>query len=918
LRTALYQIKVACGPVIQSDQQTLRLDPNVEVDIRLLQDAQPGDALLDTVAQRPVGVFCAELDTAGIETLESWLDSERTRWHRRIADLLLRHSHWLAGNGRLAGAIQTITAALAYEPLREEISQVAMQFHMRANDRAAAIACYETLLHALDDQLGVPPLPATMALYHDIVTDRFVIPHETPVLPAQPDPFIGRQAELTMLHGLVWDGRVVAISGAPGIGKTRLAQEYLRRSNAVIVHAVAYAGDAVLPYQVLSRAIRALFHAPRWHDIRDHAILPVVWQSELRRIWPELPGAEPNPLPFDGADTRLPEAIALLLQHIAQRQRIALFIDDAQWIDDASARVFVGLQRRSLEGSWLTMVTLRPGATPLPVTHLLGHAERNGMLTRISLPSLSESESTQLARTYNPTIADAAIARAEGNPFMVVAFARTEHAQRATVPDAIRELIATRVAGLPPDARRLAEAGAVAGREFDYRLCADIAHLDEHTSTEACDTLVQHGIVRMLSGTLARFDHPLTVESLVAAAGPATVHHLSRDFALRLASQRPIDHARVANFYTAAGMIAEALPYADAAAERAQGLGAWSEAEHYMRMALRAAPIAQHANRFLILGEMLHWAGSESAAAAVLQTAIDSDESADGDIAVEARLALARTFLPAARYDDAISLAEPLSTHRRATIAMHAAFIAGTAYSLAGVALDRAAALLSAAESLCRHEDARDVLPRIVFEQGGIAAQQGNLSLAVDRYREAIRAAEAQPDVNHHVWLILGHNNLGYHLLLQGDSANAHRHARIALRMSERVGLLRLQSYVLSTLGEIALARGDLSAAERSFVDALACAERYGMPERVAGLHANLGLVARAREDIDTAIRAFERALHDADALGVHHLAAQIRIWLATVVDRPRADILLSDARVIAQHGGRQRLLEEITKQERK
>jgi tetratricopeptide (TPR) repeat protein len=374
----------------------------------------------------------------------------------------------------------------------------------------------------------------------------------------------------------------------------------------------------------------------------------------------------------------------------------------------------------------------------------------------------------------------------------------------------------------------------------------------------------------------------------------------------------------VANFYTAAGMIAEALPYADAAAERAQGLGAWSEAEHYMRMALRAAPIAQHANRFLILGEMLHWAGSESAAAAVLQTAIDSDESADGDIAVEARLALARTFLPAARYDDAISLAEPLSTHRRATIAMHAAFIAGTAYSLAGVALDRAAALLSAAESLCRHEDARDVLPRIVFEQGGIAAQQGNLSLAVDRYREAIRAAEAQPDVNHHVWLILGHNNLGYHLLLQGDSANAHRHARIALRMSERVGLLRLQSYVLSTLGEIALARGDLSAAERSFVDALACAERYGMPERVAGLHANLGLVARAREDIDTAIRAFERALHDADALGVHHLAAQIRIWLATVVDRPRADILLSDARVIAQHGGRQRLLEEITKQERK
>ena len=601
---------------------------------------------------------------------------------------------------------------------------------------------------------------------------------------------------------------MVSISGAPGIGKTRLAQEFLRRSNAVILHAVAYAGDEVLPYHVLSRAIRTLLHAPRWHDIRDHAILPAVWQSELRRLWPELPGAEPSPLPFDGADTRLPEAIALLVQHIAQQQRVALFIDDAQWIDDASARVFVGLQRRSLEGSWLTMVTLRPGATPLPVTHLCTHAERLGTLTRIALPSLSESESTQLARSYNASLPDDAIARAEGNPFMVVAFARAEHAHGATVPDAIRELIATRVAALPHDARRLAEAGAVAGREFDYRLCAEIAHLDDHAATEACNTLVHHGIVRMLSGTMARFDHPLTVESLVAAAGPATVHHLSRDFALRLSAEHPVDHARIANFYAAAGMLEDALPYADAAAHRAQGLGAWSEAEHYMRLALRAAPMTHHAQRLLLLGEMLHWAGIESTAAAVLQSAIEMDESADGDIAVEARLALARTYLPAARYDDAIALAEPLSAHRSPNIAMHAAFIAGTAYSLAGIALDSAATLLSTAELVCRRQAAHDVLPRILFEQGGIAAQQGNLSLAVDRYREAIRAAEAQPDVNHHVWLILGHNNLGYHLLLQGNLTDANRHARIALRMSERVGLLRLQSYVLSTLGEIALARG--------------------------------------------------------------------------------------------------------------
>jgi hypothetical protein len=121
-----------------------------------------------------------------------------------------------------------------------------------------------------------------------------------------------------------------------------------------------------------------------------------------------------------------------------------------------------------------------------------------------------------------------------------------------------------------------------------------------------------------------------------------------------------------------------------------------------------------------------------------------------------------------------------------------------------------------------------------------------------------------------------------------------------------------VQSYVLSTLGEIALARADTNGAERLFHEALACAERYSVPERIAGLHANLGLVARAREDSAAAIVAFEHALTRADAIGVHHLAAQIRIWLASVVDVSRAHHLLQDAHIIAHNGDRVRLLAEI------
>ena len=911
LRTALHHIKIACGPILVTDLQTIRLHPDVPVDTRLLHHAQPGDAHTDSLLDSAPGNFCAELDSGGIDAIEAWVDSERSRWRRRIADLLLQHSHWLAANSRLQRAVQAVTAAIQYEPLREEISQYAMQLHMRVNNRAAAIACYESLLHALDDQLGVPPLPATTALYHDIVTDRFVLPGEPGQVPST-DPFIGRHAELTILHGQSWDGRVVLLTGAPGIGKTRLAQEYLRRSNAIIVHAVAYAGDEFLPYHVLSRALRTLFAAPRWQELRSHAILPAVWQAELRRLWPELPGGEPDAIPRDGSDSRLPEAIALLLQHVAQEQRIALFLDDAQWLDDASARVFVALKRRSLDASWLICMTLRPGALPAHVQQLLNHADRVGRLTTVTLQPLNMHESTQLAHTHNAQLSEQTIERAEGNPFMVVAFARDSAPSGLELPDAIRALTATRIASLSDDARRLAEAGAVAGRAFEYHLCAQIAHLDEHAAVRACDELVHHGIVRIVGGTHARFDHPLTVESIQASAGPATLNHLNREFATVLSTQQPVDHARVANFFAAAGLIDRALPHADAAAQNAYGLGAWAEAEHYMRMALRAAPSAQHARRWLALGDMLVWSGNESGAADALHQVIEHDESNDGRVADEARLAMARSALPAARYDDAIAIAEPLTNHPDPSIALHAHFICGTAYSLAGVALDAATAYLAAAEARCTEQAAYDVLPRIIFEQGGIAAQQGNLTLAVARYRDAIRAAEEHPHPHTQIWHILAHNNLGYHLLLQGNGADAARHARIALRMSERFGLLRLQSYVFSTMGEIALARADTHAAERHFHEALACAERYAMPERIAGLHANLGLVARAREDTDAATAAFEHALTRADALGVHHLAAQIRIWLASVVDVSQARLLLHDAQIIAQNGGRVRLLAEI------
>jgi tetratricopeptide (TPR) repeat protein len=204
------------------------------------------------------------------------------------------------------------------------------------------------------------------------------------------------------------------------------------------------------------------------------------------------------------------------------------------------------------------------------------------------------------------------------------------------------------------------------------------------------------------------------------------------------------------------------------------------------------------------------------------------------------------------------------------------------------------------------------------FELGSVMAQQGDLVRAIAYYHEAMAVADGGAPTNTSAdpWRILARNNMAYHLHLLGDLASAERHIADAMTLAEERGAIALQPYLFSTAGEITLARGDLDEAERLFSAGMALAERLHIPERIAGLGANLGLVALRREEEPLAIHRLSTALARADALGTRHLAAQIRVWLAPLLPPAEARAALSEARAIAESGGRKRILEQIERLE--
>ncbi len=495
-----------------------------------------------------------------------------------------------------------------------------------------------------------------------------------------------------------------------------------------------------------------------------------------------------------------------------------------------------------------------------------------------------------------------------------------------------------------------------AGREFEFEVVYRAAGLSESAALDALDELRAAGIFKPLP--LAQAHAEGGPPGAIVSARYAFDHHLTMEVAYREVGEprHRLMHRRLAEALeqvygrqrldTIAGLIAynfaegnapeRAAPYAFRAGQLSAKLAAWDEAIAFYELALpgEAQPL-RRIRLYLSLGWAQFRAGQGAQSSETLRLALNLALEEEETGAVEAaQLALARAHLGQSRFAEAIRLASDLSAHTdNLRIAASAEFTWATVLSVEGADLPGAlehlarveALLARAAQDPAAVPDLPDYgypvfkvgLAQVRFEQGSLAAQQGDLPRAVAFYRESLALADQDADLDEAGFRVLARNNLAYHLhLLDPHSAEAQATAEAGLRLANEAGVLAFRPYLHSTLGELALARGDLAAAEAQFNEGLALAERLPIPERVAGLTANLGRVAQQRGETALAIHRLSTALAKADSLGTHHLAAQVRLWLAPLLPPAEARTRLAEARQLAESGGRRRLLEEVQRLE--
>lgn len=967
LRATLYGLRKALGDDIQVEDEQIALQTNVDVDTRRFQAGfkliPPDLSELASLIELYRGDLLEGFTLPDSQAFEDWLLIEREHLRRLAIRGYSGLSKGYEAIGDFYNALSALDRALAFDSLQEDIHRERIRVLYQSGDRTGAIRHYDYLRKLLDDELGVPPMKETRDLYDDLINDRLIAtPRNQPQavhLGTPPQkireiagqiPFTGRQLELELVQEKLAPGRLLLIEGEPGVGKTRLAHEFMKKSGSLVITSTARELEQTIPYLPWRDGLRGLSTLPEWlqiHPSIQAGLLPVWWR-ELIRLVPSLAGTKTAASPDDQVPDagRLWEGIHQFFRVLAAKRPVLIFLDDLQWSDAASLGLLGYLVRQedmANIGFLATTRSILPGSVEEGLVQNLAINQR---IIQIPLDRLDKEAVAVIAQRITPNyvypFAEWLQRNSEGNPFILNELIRhlernnilkpggqidlTALSASPLVPKSVYLLIQSRLGRLSDQARRFLDAAVAAGRNFDLDIVARAAALSDDAAMNAAYELENAGLIRPGDGLYYSFDHSLTMEVAYQMVGEPRHRLMHRRVAEALEANLPRSQsedmaAEIAGHFVEGNAIQRAAPYAFRAGKQAAHLAAWHAAIEFYRQALLGMDGKDRFPVLMALGQAYLASGGLTQASGTFLEAYDlASLLQDRGGMDSAALAQGQALLPQSRYAEAIALARQVRDSGLPVNAITAEFIWGTALSLEGEHLDDAVEHLQAAQALCSVAENvgtanRINQARILFELGGIAAQRGDLTQALTAYRQAIEIACSSGGEGT-MYCVLAHNNLAYHLLLSNDPS-AQQYAEMGLKKAHEYGLLELLPYLYSTLGEIALDQaGDDQTAAEYFQQGLTLAERFSMEERIIGLTANLGRVALKRGQEELAKNHLISALQKAEQLGTRHQWAQIQLWLAPLLPSDERRERLVKVKEFAQEGGRQGLLAQIQRLE--
>jgi len=527
------------------------------------------------------------------------------------------------------------------------------------------ILCSERTARAAGTAFSLGPPIDKAVRGRDVAVTAHVVLARASARPRRRTPIVGRESDLAQLqliaHRAFTERRpfLVSVTALPGIGKSRLIQEFVERLDAPAAR-VAFA--QCLPY-----GQRLTYWPLRGLLLEMLGLDDQVGGGELLR---ELEGwlRDGNaPKPAETARviaatigvgdeevsdvTRLQEAWLALIAVAAHREPVLIVIEDIHWASDSLLDLLEHLIQPRAELPLLVVALARPEL--LERRRAWGAGRRN--YVSLALEALRQDEVvavvSQLLERDDPTIAALAVERGDGNPLFIGEIVRAVVERGGArelpqMPDTVQGIVLARLDLLDAASRRLLQVGSVFGRSFRGQ---GIVAVEPNLSADfpaLANALLERDLIDVARGETYTFRH-IMVREVAYATLPrverARLHRRAADWLAGQAGGRESELAElIALHYREAATLFRATSERDAeidsaavawlsrAAEAAAAAAAQLEASHHLLSAIGLARPDQQPELHAALADALG-VGDRAAEEYVTAARLGREQGRDAD-----------------------------------------------------------------------------------------------------------------------------------------------------------------------------------------------------------------------------------------------------------------------------------------------
>ena len=687
--------------------------------------------------------------------------------------------------------------------------------------------------------------------------------------------FVGREDETKELRtalasALSGDGKIVLLTGEPGIGKTRLAEElatYAHLRNAQVLWGRCHERAGQPTYWPWVQAIRSYVHTRELEAlVSDMGSGAGVIAQVVTEIRDRLPGlASPPATEPDQARFRLFDSITTFLKSASNREPLVIILDDVQWADEASLLLLQFLAKEIQSSRVLVLATVRDTELDReqPSARVLAELTKEPVTSTVALSGLTTGEVAQFvelstSQTAAPGLPEALYKQAEGNPFvtseiikLLASDGRLDEGAISTswsvvIPDGVRAVVTRRLEHLSESCRDFLATAAVVGREFELRVVERASGINVEAAVDALDESIAARLVEEIEeGTgRYRFSHAIMRDTLYQdqpASKRLELHRQVGEFLESVYGTESGSHIGQLAYHFAeaakAGTAEKAIQYARRAGDQALDRLAFEDAASHYRSALQSMTYAETEDRGL-KAELLVAQGT----AAIRMTAAGdaqeifreslaiANEIGDVQLASRSALGYSRSVRQVAFDPERIDILErALETGEESDLSLRARLCSELASALAwGDEVERRDRLSDEALELSRKAEDPEGRLEVLIAWTEANWRHDQMQSRLDVSRDLIAAGQQFRSPWHEAE---GRLRLLACLLEVGDIPGADAEATLLSKLVEKNKLRRIEGWTAAYQAMKAIFEGRFAEADVLVLQTLSGFQRSGEPD---------------------------------------------------------------------------------------